>query len=158
MMRGLLALALPIVVGFLGPLGGASTANPQKTASLRYVGVLEGGVWFNELRQAFRQGLLDEGFVEGRDVVIEWRSAHGDYSRAPQSVADLIQHKVDVIVVNTTLQALAARHATSTIPIVMAGVTDPVGSGLVANLAHPGGNISGTSMMYADLSAKRLQL
>ena len=108
--------------------------------------------------QAFRQGLLDAGYVEGRDVVIEWRSAAGDYERVPQLVADLVQRKVDVIVVDTTPAAQVAKRATSTIPIVMALVANPVGSGLIANLAHPGGNVTGLSVMLAELSTKRLQL
>ena len=108
--------------------------------------------------QEFRRGLLDAGYLEGRDVVIEWRLANGDYARAPELVADLVQRKVDVIVVDSTQAARAAVQATSTIPIVMALVSDPVGSGLVANLARPGGNVTGLSMMLAELSAKRLQL
>ena len=91
-------------------------------------------------------------------MVIEWRSASGDYARIPELAADLVQRKVDVIVVEATLAAQAVKRATSTIPIVMAVVADPVGSGLVANLAHPGGNVTGLSLMVADLSAKRLQL
>jgi putative ABC transport system substrate-binding protein len=108
--------------------------------------------------QAFRQGLLDAGYVDGRDVVIEWRVANGDYARLPELVADLVQRKVDVIVVISTPAAQAAKRATSTIPIVMAIVADPVGSGLVTNIAHPGGNVTGLSLMTAELAAKRLQL
>jgi putative ABC transport system substrate-binding protein len=108
--------------------------------------------------QAFRQGLRDAGYAEGRDVVIEWRSASGDYARVPELVADLLQRKVDVIVVTSTVAAQAVKRATSTIPIVMAIVADPVGSGVVASLAHPGGNVTGLSSMAAELSAKRLQL
>jgi putative ABC transport system substrate-binding protein len=108
--------------------------------------------------QAFRQELRDAGYAEGRDVVIEWRSANGDYDRIPELAADLVQRKVDVIVVEATLATQAVKRATSTIPIVMAVVADPVGSGLVANLAHPGGNVTGLSLMVADLSTKRLQL
>jgi putative ABC transport system substrate-binding protein len=108
--------------------------------------------------QAFRQGLLDAGYVEGRDVVIAWRSAEGDYEKVPVLVADLVQSKVDVIVVTSTPAALAVKHATSTIPIVLANVADPVGSGLVASLAHPDGNVTGLSLMATELSAKRLQL
>ena len=108
--------------------------------------------------QAFRQGLQDAGYVEGRDVVIEWRSGSGDYARMPSLVADLVQGKVEVIVVSGTPPAQAAKRATSTIPIVLAIVADPVGSGLVASLAHPGGNVTGLSLMTSDLSAKRLQL
>ena len=91
-------------------------------------------------------------------MVIEWRSANGDYDRVPELVADLVQRKVEVIVVESTVAARAIKRATSTIPIVMAIVADPVGSGLVASLAHPGGNVTGLSMMLSELSAKRLQL
>ena len=108
--------------------------------------------------QAFRQGLLDAGYVEGRDVVIEWRSANGDENRLPQLAAELVQRKVEVIVVESTVAVRAIQHATTTIPIVMAIVADPVGSGLVSNLARPGGNVTGLSLMTTDLSAKRLQL
>jgi putative ABC transport system substrate-binding protein len=82
----------------------------------------------------------------------------GNYARLPELVADLVQRKVDVIVVVSTLAALAIKRATSTIPIVMAEVADPLGSGLVTSLAHPGGNVTGLSLMVAELSAKRLQL
>ena len=135
------------------------TAGAQQTASRRRIGVL-----FVLLSpagkeaQAFRQGLRDASYVEGRDVVIEWRSANGDYARLPQLAADLAERKVDVIVADTTPATQAAQRATSTIPIVMAIVADPVGSGLVANLSRPGGNITGLSIMLAELSAKRLQL
>ena len=108
--------------------------------------------------QAFRQTLRDAGYSEGRDVVIEWRSANGNYDRLPELVADLVQRNVDVIVVMTTVAAQAVKRATSTIPIVMVIVADPVGSGLVASLARPGGNVTGLSVMLADLTAKRLQL
>ena len=108
--------------------------------------------------QAFRQGLHDAGYAEGRDVVIEWRSANGDFNQIPQLAADLVQRKVDVIVVDSTLATRTLKRATSTIPIVMALVADPVGSGLAANLAHPGENVTGLSMMITELSAKRLQL
>jgi putative ABC transport system substrate-binding protein len=135
------------------------TACAQQPASPRRIGVLLVGFSPESKEvQQFRQGLLDAGYVEGRDVVIEWRSANGDYERVHQLVADLVQRKVDVIVADSTNAARAAKRATSTIPIVMALVADPVGSGLVANLAHPGGNITGLSMMIPDLSAKRLQL
>ena len=108
--------------------------------------------------QAFRQGLRDAGYFEGRDVVIEWRSANGDYDRVPALVADLVRSKVDVIVQDSTVGTEVTKRATSTIPIVMALVLDPVGSGLVENLAHPGGNITGLSMMATELYPKRLQL
>jgi putative ABC transport system substrate-binding protein len=91
-------------------------------------------------------------------VVVEWRSAEGDYARVPPLAADLVQHKVDVIVLESTVAAQAVKRATSTIPVVMAIVADPVGSGVVSSLAHPGGNLTGFSLMGVDLSAKRLQL
>src|SRR5262245_13888465 len=108
--------------------------------------------------QAFRQGLRDAGHSEGRDVAIEWRSAGGDYARLPKLAADLVESKVDVIVADITVATQAAKAATATIPIVMAVVADPVGSGLVPNLARPGGNVTGLSIMLAELSVKRLQL
>ena len=105
----------------------------------------------------FRKGLREAGYAEGRDVVIDWRCA-SDYARIPELAADLVQRKVDVIVVETTLATKVLMRATSTIPIVMAAVADPVGSGLVTSLAHPGGNVTGLSLMAVELGAKRLQL
>jgi putative tryptophan/tyrosine transport system substrate-binding protein len=131
----------------------------QQPVAPRRIGVLLVS-WSLEsnMTQAFREGLRDAGYVEGRDVVVEWRSAGGDYTRMPQLAADLVQSKVDVIVANGTVATRAAKRATSTIPIVMALAADPVGSGLVANLAHPGENVTGNTIMSPDLSAKRLQL
>jgi putative ABC transport system substrate-binding protein len=108
--------------------------------------------------QLFRQGLRDAGYAEGRDLVIEWRSANGDYARIPELVADLVKRKVDVIMVETTFATRALKPATSTIPIVVSTVGDPVGSGLVKSLAHPGENVTGLFLMAAEISAKRLQL
>jgi putative tryptophan/tyrosine transport system substrate-binding protein len=150
--------SLAALAACLGPLGLASAADAQQPTSPRRIGVLEGGGWPEELVQAFRQGLQEAGYAEGRDVVIEWRSPRGDFARVPELIADLVQHKVEVIVTTSTPETQAAKRATSTIPIVMALISDPVGSGLVASLAHPGGNITGLSTMYADISAKRLQL
>jgi putative ABC transport system substrate-binding protein len=137
----------------------ASAADAQQPASPRLIGVLL--VAFSlESREAqeFRHGLRDAGYAEGRDVVIEWRSANGDYARISELAADLVQRKVDVIVVDSTPGAQAVQRATSTIPIVVAVIGDPVGAGIVANLAHPGGNVTGFSVLAAALSAKRLQL
>jgi putative tryptophan/tyrosine transport system substrate-binding protein len=108
--------------------------------------------------QAFRQGLRDAGYVEGREVTIDWRSAGGDYARLPALATELVERNVDVIVADITLATQAAKRATSRIPIVMALVADPVGSGLVTNLAQPEANVTGLSIMLAELSAKRLQL
>ena len=135
------------------------SAHAQQAAQPRRVGVILVGVFLDSNEtQAFRKGLKDAGYVEGHDVVIEWRPANGDYARTPELAADLVQRKVDVIVVESTPAALAAKRATSTIPIVMALVSDPVGSGLVASLARPGDNVTGLTNQTVDLAAKRLQL
>ncbi len=150
---------LAALVGSLGLVCLPVKANAQQTASPRRIGVLV--VAFSpesKEAQQFRQGLADAGYAEGRDVLIEWRSASGDYARVPALLADLVQRKVDVIVVQSTVAAQAVKRATFAIPIVMAVVADPVGSGLVASLARPGGNVTGLSLMMTDLSAKQLQL
>jgi putative ABC transport system substrate-binding protein len=143
----------------LWPFGFPSFAHAQQPTSPRHIGVLLVGFSpKSKEAQAFQHGLRDAGYTEGHDVVIEWRSANGDFDRVPELATDLVQSKVEVIVVDNTPAAQAAKRATSTIPIVMALVGDPVGSGLVASLAHPGGNITGLSVMATDLAIKRLQL
>jgi len=150
---------------FISLLGGAAAAWPlpaaaqQQVTSPRRIGVLLVGL-SPESKEAkqFRLGLRDAGYSEGRDVVIEWRSANGDYDRVPELVADLIRNKMDVIVQDSTIGTDVTKRATSTIPIVMALVLDPIGSGLVGNLAHPVGNVTGLSMMATELYPKRLQL
>jgi putative tryptophan/tyrosine transport system substrate-binding protein len=159
MSRRAFTSALGALAARLGLVGLPSAAEAQPPTSRRRIGVLfvllspEG-----KEAQAFGQRLRDAGYVEGRDVVIDWRSANGDYARLPQLAADLVERKVDVIVGDTTPAIRAAQRATSTIPIVMAIVADPVGDGLVASLSQPGGNVTGLSIMLAELSAKRLQL
>jgi putative ABC transport system substrate-binding protein len=139
----------------MGPFAGFA----QQRRSPRRIGVLfmllspEG----KEAR-AFKQALQESGYVEGRDVVIEWHFAKADYARLPGLAAELVQHNVDVIIADTGPAAQAVRQATSSIPIVMTIVADPFGSGLIASLARPGGNVTGLSIMLAELSAKRLQL
>jgi putative ABC transport system substrate-binding protein len=148
---------------FVTLLGGVAAwplaAWAQQAASPRRIGVLLVGL-SPESKEAkhFRLGLRDAGYSEGRDVVIEWRSANGDYDRVPELVADLVHSKMDVIVQDSTIGTDVTKRATSTIPIVMALVLDPIGSGLVGNLAHPGGNVTGLSMMATELYPKRLQL
>src|SRR4051794_21171104 len=106
----------------------------------------------------FRDGLRDLGYVENRTIIIEYRWAEGNYERFPALVAQLVALKVDAIVTAGTPAALAVQRATATIPIVMAAVGDPVGSGLVASLARPGGNLTGLTAIAPDLEGKRLEL
>jgi len=107
---------------------------------------------------AFRQGLRELGWVEGKNFALEIRAAEGKYERFPAFAAELVRLKVDVIAAAVRLAAEAAQNATRTIPIVMVVVSDPVGSGLVGSLARPGGNITGLSMLAVELSAKRLEI
>ena len=106
----------------------------------------------------FRQGMRELGYVEGRNLVIEWRSAEGKTERLPAMAAELVQLKVDLIVAASTPGVAAAQKATTTIPIVMTSTLDPVGSGFVASLAHPGGNITGLKNFFGDLGPKHLEM
>src|SRR5215510_454765 len=124
-------------IGFLSPFSPSATA-----------------LWL----EAFRQGLRDLGWVEGKNISIEYRYAEGRNERLPDLAADLVRLKVDIIVTAVTPDALAAKNATRTIPIVMAASGDPVASGLVDSLARPGGNITGLSQMNPELAGKRLEL
>jgi putative ABC transport system substrate-binding protein len=108
--------------------------------------------------QAFRLGLRDLGWIEGKNISIEYRYAEGRHDRLPILAADLVRLKVDVIVTFATSDTLAAKKATSSIPIVMAGGADPVASGLVESLARSGGNVTGLSQMIVELAGKRLEL
>jgi putative ABC transport system substrate-binding protein len=108
--------------------------------------------------EAFRQGLRDLGYVEGKNIVIEWRSGEGKRDRFPAAAAELVRLKVDLIVTAGPLVTRAAKEATSTIPIVMAQDPDPVGNGFVASLARPGGNITGLSRLAPELTGKQLEL
>lgn len=110
------------------------------------------------LVQPFRDGLREHGYVEGRNIVIEFRWADGDYARLPALVAELLAAKVDVIVTAGTPASLAVKNATSTVPLVMVAAGDPVGTGLVTSLARPGGNVTGLSSIAPDLEGKRLEL
>jgi putative ABC transport system substrate-binding protein len=107
---------------------------------------------------AFLQGLSEAGYVGGQNVTIEYRWAEGHYDRLPALAADLVGRKVDLIMATSPPSALAAKNATSTIPIVFRGGSDPVGDGLVASLARPGGNLTGVSLLIDELTAVRLGL
>ena len=108
--------------------------------------------------EAFRQGLRELGYVEGKNIVIEWRSAEGKLDRLPALAAELVRLKVDIIVTAGPSLTHAAKEATSTIPIVMTFDPDPVGSGFVASLARPGGNITGLSTLSPEISGKQLEV
>ena len=110
------------------------------------------------LVEAFRQELRKLGWIEGKNITIEYRFAEQKPERLPELAADLVRLKVDLIVVTGTPPALAAKGATTTIPIVMANAADPVGAGLVASLARPGGNVTGLSSLATELNTKRLEV
>jgi len=111
-----------------------------------------------DITNAFLQGLRDHGYVDCQTIAIEYRWTHGRFEQLPDLAADLVRLKVDVIVTGGEAAIRAARQATSTIPIVMATAPDPVGSGLIASLAHPGGNLTGLSILATEVAAKRLEL
>src|SRR5262245_28854760 len=136
------------------PLG----ASAQQAAKVPRIGYLAGNLADNpHLPEAFRQGMRDLGYIEGRNLTIEYRDAAGKYERLPALAAELVTLKVDVILAGGTLQPLAAKQATRTIPIVFAGAGDPVGSGLVTSLARPEGNVTGLSVLSPDLVGKCLE-
>ena len=135
------------------------TAEAQEAAKVPRLGLLISSWAGNpHLRATFLQGLRELGYVEGRNVVIEYRSAEARSERFPALAAELVALKVDVLVVPGTPGALAAKQATRTIPIVFAGVSDPVESGLVTSLARPGGNVTGVSLLAPELVGKSLEL
>ena len=149
-------------ITFLGGLAAAwpITGRAQQAAKVARIGYLVGASLSlsPHLHEAFRQGLRDLGYVEGRNVVIEYRDAEGKYERFPALATELMALKVGVIVVTSTPSAAVVKQATRTIPIVFTWAADPVGSGLVTSLARPGGNITGSSFLAPDLIGKRLEL
>jgi len=135
------------------------TTSAQQAVAPRVIGVISPGFGVDsDEAQTFREGLRAAGYVDGRDVSIDWWYGQGSYNGVADAVAKVVQSKVDVIVVESVFAALATKRATQTIPIVMALVGDPVRVGLVENLSHPGGNITGLTNMTAELGPKRLQL
>jgi putative ABC transport system substrate-binding protein len=152
---------------FIGALAGGLLATPldagaQQAGKVPRIGFLlatsASDTTYAGWVEAFRQGLRELGYVEGRNIVIEYRYAGETHERLPSLAAELVRLKVDVIVSHGTNGPLAAKQATSTIPIVMTSAGDPVKSGLVSSLARPGGNVTGLSLMNAELGGKRLQL
>src|SRR5262249_33371584 len=151
---------------FISLLGGAAAAwplvagaQPKKTYRIGFFGVFS--LAEKEARRIFdalRTGLRQLGYEEGRNIVIEYRWAEGRYDRLAEFAAELVKLNVDVLVTHSTPGALAAKQATSTIPIVVAAVGDPVDRGLVVSLARPGGNLTGLTYFDAEIHAKRLEL
>jgi putative ABC transport system substrate-binding protein len=136
------------------------SAQAQQAENVPRIGYLSGSPTFSiaERIEAFRKGLRELGYMEGKNIVIEWRSAEGKGDRLPALATELVHLKVDVIVTAGPLVTRAAKQTTSTIPIVMAQDPNPVRNGFVASLARPGGNITGLSRIAPELSGKQLEL
>ena len=149
-----LAIAIAILV-LITPL--AASAQPRADQVPR-IGVLTFTLTPKVFQQGFREGLQEHGYVEGQNIILEWRSAEGRIDRANTLAMELVRLKVSVIVAEFTPAVQAAKNATQTIPIVMAPAGDPVATGLVPSFARPGGNITGFTNMAAELSGKRLDL
>ena len=149
---------------FITVLGGAAAwplaARAQQSARVAHIGYLGlvSASWHAPRTTAFRTGLRDLGYVEGKDIVIEYRWAEGQYDRLPALAEELVRRKVDIIVTHAAPGALAARQATTTIPIVITAIADLLALGLVESLARPGGNVTGLSFFNPELITKRLEL
>ncbi len=135
----------------------AQAQQPKKVPRIGYLSATSPSANVGRI-EAFRQGLRELGYVEGKNIVIEWRYAEGKFDRLPALAAELVRLKVDVIVTSGPQSTRVAKEATVTIPIVMGFDPDPVGGGFVASLARPGGNITGLSTLSPELSGKQLEL
>jgi putative ABC transport system substrate-binding protein len=150
-------LAVTLTVLLLASSTDAATHPPDKPLRIGILDRTSAAVNAANI-EAFRQGLRDLGYVEGRHFTIEYRSAEGDDQRFPILARQLVQSRVDLILTRGTPAALAAKNATATIPVVITGVGDPVGQRVVASLARPGGNVTGLSAAVTDIFPKRVQL
>jgi putative ABC transport system substrate-binding protein len=155
-MTGLVALVAALGFGLLGVPHVASGQQPGKVARIGY---LSSGGAVPARQQMFEQSLREHGWMKDQNLVIDYRRADGNYARLPALAAELVRLEPQVIVTATTAAARAAKDATSTIPIVMMGVSDPIGSGLIASFARPGGNVTGiTGTLPFETYTKQLQL
>ena len=146
------------ILGSLGLLTAPRASEAQQPAKIARLGILGAGSAAGVRLEAFIQGLRDLGYVEGRNLVIEYRNHEGKEGRLPALAAELVALKVDVILAVSTLPALAAMKVTRTLPIVFAAAAEPVTSGLVTSLARPGGNVTGMSAVAPELVGKCLEL
>ncbi len=155
MIRRIVACLLTTALLSIAPF--AEAQQPKKLPRIGFLGATSPSVESTRL-EGFRQGLRELGYLEGKNIVIEWRWAEGKFDRLPDLAAELVRLDVEVIVTGGSTSSGAAKEVTTTIPIVMAQVNDPVGSGFVASLARPGGNITGLSTLVPELGGKRLEL
>src|SRR6516162_2562997 len=143
---------------FISLLGGAAAwplaARAQQQGKIPRIGIIDDAPMWN----AFREGLRDLGYLEGRNIAFEYRTADGVPERLAEAATDLVRRPVDIIATYGTPSSIAAKAATTTIPIVMIGVGDVVRTGLVQGLAYPGGNITGNTILGPEVQPKRLQL
>jgi putative tryptophan/tyrosine transport system substrate-binding protein len=140
-------------------IANSPTANAQQSTKIYRIGILSAGAPpLARGEAAFIAALQELGWIEGKNIVFEYRHANNDLDRLPALAAELVELKVDVIVTRGTLAPLATKQATSTIPIVMASAGDPVGTGIITSLARPGGNITGLTVQNPELAGKRLEL
>ena len=154
----LIGLAVVLSLGLtLAPLAGEAQQQTERVYRIGYLGNASASAQAKRV-ESLRAGLRDLGYMEGKNIVIEFRWAEGRYDRLPDLAAELVRLKVDVLVTAGTPGALAAKQATTTIPIVMVGIGDAVATGVVASLARPGGNITGSTDSVPELMAKLLEL
>ena len=149
---------------FIALIGGAAAARPLavraqsgRTYRIGFLGVTSEGEYGRQL-EALKRGLRQLGYEEGKNLVIEYRWAESQYDRLPDLAAELVKLRIDVLVAHSTPGVRAAKQATSTIPVVMAIVGDPIAAGLVESLSRPGGNLTGLTFFFAEIAAKRVEL
>ena len=150
-------VVLALAAGALAPFASFAQQQPTKVARIGFLGVATASNMVSRV-EALRTGLRDLGYVEGKNIVFEFRYADGKDARLAELAAELVRLKVDVLVTHTTVGVQAAKLATTTIPIVIAATADAVATGLVASLARPGGNITGSTLFALEIDAKRIEL
>ena len=153
MLLSILVVAVQLTIGVV-----ADAQQPAKIPRIGYASAAGAPNNPSLLSEAFRQGLRELGYIEGKSILVEYRYAEGNLDRLPGLVAELVQLKVDVLLVSNLPAIRAAKQATKTIPIVMVTTVDPVATGIVDSLARPGGNITGITTLVRELSGKRLEL